>query len=222
MFKPVFKLLSALLNSKGIYLTKSINYLHRTKAIELNRFDFVRVSTLELVAFEINTKKVQGDVAELGVYKGDFSKDINTVFPDRNLYLFDTFQGFDTRDTQKEKSNKYSTGDQDFSDTSVELVLSKMPNPKNCIVKKGYFPETATGVDGKFCFVSLDADLYEPIYEGLKFFYPKLQKGGYIFIHDFNNDEYKGAREAVVQFCNENYISYTPIPDGCGTAIIAK
>ena len=47
-------------------------------------------------------------------------------------------------------------------------------------------------------------------------------KGGYIFIHDFNNDGYLGAREAVVKFCSENGLHYTPIPDACGSVIINK
>ena len=92
----------------------------------------------------------------------------------------------------------------------------------NCIIKKGYFPESAVGVDDRFCFVSIDADLYEPILSGLQFFYPKLESKGYIFVHDFNNDLYKGARKAVLEFCNANGINYLPIPDTCGTAIITK
>jgi len=64
--------------------------------------------------------------------------------------------------------------------------------------------------------------LYEPIYNGLHFFYPRLNKGGYIFVHDFNNDEYLGARDAVRQFSKEMSIGYTLIADAGGTAIITK
>ena len=97
-----------------------------------------------------------------------------------------------------------------------------MPFPKKCVPVKGFFPESAKDIDDQFVFVSLDADLYEPIYAGLNFFYPKLVSGGYIFIHDFNNSNYKGARKAVVQFCNEQKINFIPIPDSSGSAIIAK
>ena len=121
-----------------------------------------------------------------------------------------------------EKAENFSNGKQDFSATNIELVLSKIQNKHNCIVKKGFFPDTAIDVDDKFCFVNLDADLYQPIYEGLRFFYPKLEKGGYIFVHDFNNAEYRGAREAVLKFCREERLGYTPIPDNGGTAIISK
>jgi len=136
--------------------------------------------------------------------------------------LFDTFEGFDEKDISTEKQSSFSSGEQDFSDTSVELVLSKMKYRNNCIIKKGYFPASTDGVEDTFCFVSLDADLYEPILSGLHFFYPKLESKGYIFVHDFNNDLYKGARQAVIEFCSKNNIGYLPIPDSGGTAIITK
>ncbi|MCL2712186.1 MAG: TylF/MycF family methyltransferase [Methanomassiliicoccaceae archaeon] len=185
-------------------------------------FDYVRVSSLELVAEEIYDKAIDGAVAELGVYRGDFAKIINEAFPDRKLYLFDTFEGFDDRDTNIEKEKKFSEGDQDFSDTNIELVLSKMKHPENCIVKKGYFPDTAKDVNESFVFVSIDADLYEPIYNGLVYFYKNMEGGGVIFVHDYNNDVYKGAKEAVRKFCAENDIGYFPLSDACGTAVIIK
>ncbi|GHV10792.1 hypothetical protein FACS189491_00920 [Spirochaetia bacterium] len=146
----------------------------------LDSGDYVRASSLELIANEIYDKKIDGSVAELGVYRGDFAKIINEAFHDRKLYLFDTFEGFDERDVKLELKNNYSTGEQDFSKTSVELVLNKMKHKKNCIVRKGYFPETIYGEGGndltneRYAFVSIDVDLYEPMYKGLNYFYEKL------------------------------------------------
>ncbi len=181
-----------------------------------------RVATLELSAREIYRYKVEGETAEVGVYQGDFSRAINFFFPDRKLYLFDTFEGFDSRDKDFDKTRKLSDTDDDFSGTSEELVLSKMEHPENCIVRKGWFPDTAQGVDDRFCFVSLDADLYKPILAGLEFFYPRLNHGGVIMIHDFNNNDYKGAREAVKDFCDKNNIGYMCLPDARGSAVITR
>jgi O-methyltransferase len=219
--KFIFQKLSAVLSKKKVYLTRSLNYRKEFDKIPLN-IDYIRYSTLGLCYEEIIANHVSGNVAELGVYQGNFSMRLNVLFPDRKLYLFDTFEGFDQKDIQVEKKEGFSSGEQDFSDTSVEMVMKKMKHPENCIVRKGMFPSTAAGIEDRFCFVSLDADLYEPIYQGLKFFFPRLETGGYIFIHDFNNEGYKGAREAVVQYCKENNISYVPIPDSGGTAIITK
>ena len=97
-----------------------------------------------------------------------------------------------------------------------------MPVKNNVIVKKGWFPDTTTDIDDRFCFVSLDADLYKPIYSGLEFFYPCLEKGGYIFIHDFDSVTYPGYKQAVYDYCSKYNVSFVPILDRCCTAIITK
>jgi len=210
------------LKKNNVFIGNSLEYLHRKRELDKNHFDYVRVASLELISYEINLRQIKGNVAELGVYKGKFARQINRYFPDRVLYLFDTFEGFDQADVAKEKSQDLSQGDQDFSNTSVEAVLKVMPHPSQCKPIKGYFPESAKGVDDQFVFVSLDADLYDPLYAGLVFFYPKLVPGGYIFVHDFNNDHYKGARKAVETFCREQGINYMPLPDSCGSAVVMK
>jgi O-methyltransferase len=221
-FKSIYQPFAKLLASKKLHLAKSLEFNSSFKQELAYNLDFVRYTTLELCCNEIKSNNVNGNVAELGVYKGEFAKRINQLFPDKKLYLFDTFEGFDQKDISTEKQSNFSSGEQDFSDTSVELVLGKMKYRNNCIVKKGFFPESAIGVDDKFCFVSIDADLYEPILAGLRFFYPRLEPKGYIFVHDFNNDLYKGARKAMLEFCKENNIGYLPIPDSGGSAIITK
>lgn len=210
------------LKKKRIFISSSLAYLHREREIDQNYFDYTRLATLELISYEINKKKLIGNVAELGVYKGKFARYINLYFPDRLLYLFDTFEGFDKRDVQSETTKSLSSGEQDFSDTSVEAVLKRMPFPKNCKTMKGFFPDSVVNLNDNFVLVSLDTDLYEPIYAGLQFFYPKLVAGGYILIHDFNNDAYPGSRKAVEDFCRNQKINFLPIPDLGGSAIIVK
>lgn len=209
-------------NSRKVRINHSLNYYTRQRNIDRNYMDYIRLSTLELVAHELETKNIPGAVAELGVYKGKFARYINQYFPGRKLYLFDTFEGFNEKDVKKEQQEKLSAGDQDFSNTSVEEVMKRMPFPGQCVIRKGYFPDSAQGLEEQFVFVSIDTDLYEPIYNGLYFFYPRLQKGGYIFVHDYNNDGYKGAREAVEKFCTEQGLTRIPLPDSCGTAVICK
>ncbi|MCM3338746.1 TylF/MycF family methyltransferase [Paenibacillus sp. MER TA 81-3] len=186
--------------------------------------DYVRVSTLELISREIYSNNIEGAVAELGVYKGDFSKIINHLFKDRRLFLFDTFEGFSQRDVNFEKNHQLSNikvGH--LCDTTINTVLLKMNNPENCIVKKGYFPESAQDINNeKFAFVSIDTDLYTPTLEGLKFFYPRLEKGGYILIHDYNHVKYKGVKKAVKEFCKEEGLNYVPLSDYFGSVVIAK
>jgi len=75
----------------------------------------VRNATLELISKEINRYNVEGSAAELGVYKGNFAMQINYFLPDRKLYLFDTFEGFDSRETQNLTEPKISQAEQKIS-----------------------------------------------------------------------------------------------------------
>lgn len=163
-----------------------------------------------------------GSVAEVGVYRGDFARVINEAFADRRLYLFDTFEGFSTQDLTQSKDGTMGKdlGQKHFSNTSVELVLSKMPYPTQCNIKKGWFPQSATGLESeKFCFVNLDCDLYEPILAGLEFFYPKMVSGGVILIHEYFSQGYVGVKEAVREFYTRTGCNATKIPIGDSLSI---
>jgi len=219
--KLIYRIFSKLLSRWNYYFIKSLAFDPKERIVLRENLDFVRHKTLELCSAEITKKGIEGNVAELGVYKGDFAIKINEVFPNKTLYLFDTFAGFDNRDMVND-SQKFATTYQDFSDTHIETVLKRMPYPNLCVVKQGYFPDTAIDVKDTFCFVSIDADLYDPILNGLEYFYPRLEKNGYIFVHDFNNKHFKGAREAVVKYCISHNIGYVPIPDDGGSVIISK
>ncbi|AZV56560.1 TylF/MycF/NovP-related O-methyltransferase [Clostridium sp. AWRP] len=183
----------------------------------------IRLAILKLIAREVERGDIRGDVAELGVYQGKFAAAINALFPKRNIYLFDTFEGFDGRDIEIEKKNEFSRSEiGKFNDTSIDMVSSRLPYREQAIFKNGYFPDTAYGIDVNFAVVSLDADLYQPIYEGLKFFYPRMSVGGYMIIHDYNNTQFSGVRKAVQQFCREENVFVVPICDLHGTAVIVK
>lgn len=63
-------------------------------------------------------------------------------------------------------------------------------------------------------------DLYDPIYAGLEYFYPRMEKGGYIVVHDCRSKNFDGARAALLDFCKKNHIGYMCMPDDLGSAII--
>ncbi len=186
--------------------------------------DKVQHGLTQLIGHEVYRQNIEGAIAELGVFRGFNASVMNQFFPDRKLYLFDTFEGFDPRDVEADKQLGYDTNNyHDFSDTSIELVMSKMSHKENVVIRKGWFPESASGLeDETFCFVSIDVDLYKPIYEGLRWFYPRLAKGGYIVVDDFNWCDYRGARKAVHDFTREVGVSYVPIPNTTGSAVIGK
>jgi O-methyltransferase len=205
----------------GVIIAAPMHSLRKTRNHSVLFGEYIRASSLELVAREIHEHQVPGAVAELGVYRGEFARLINAAFPEKPLYLFDTFSGFAESDLKKEIDTMAPPGA--FSNTSISTVMSKMTFKQNCIIKEGLFPHSAADCKNeRFCFVSIDADLYNPICEGLRYFYSRLSPGGYIFVHDYNNLNYPGAKRALRQFCLENNVPYFPLSDASGSAIIAR
>lgn len=190
--------------------------------------DYCRYRTFEYIAEELIEQNVDGEVAELGVFRGLFASLISKKFPTKNIYLFDTFEGFDPKEGEREflEGNCNEEFLVSHKDTSVSRMLSVMPNQEKCKVFKGLFPQTVTKeAEGKkFAFVSIDVDFEESIYQGLAFFYPRLSEGGVIFVHDYNSAYLKGVKKAVLRY--ENEIGYRlkrlPISDRAGTLIILK
>lgn len=188
----------------------------------------MRLSTMRLIAREIREKDIPGAAAELGVFQGEFSAEINRSLPDRKIYLFDTFQGFDERDLsiEREINDGKRAWHPDFSDTSVGTVRERLPHPEMARFVKGFFPESIETVpeaaQERFCLVSLDPDLYEPVKRGLEFFFPRLSRGGAIMIHDYNSMQFPGVGKAVREFCSENGISCLPLGDLHGTAVVFR
>ena len=166
-------------------------------------------------ARDVREQCLRGAVAEVGVFQGETARYLNEFFPDRSLYLFDTFCGFAEQDVALESAKGYSAACAgNFQDTSVELVLSKMPHPENVVIKAGYFPETAENLRDMFVLARLDADLYKPTSAGLEFFARRMAPGGIILIHDYYTESYAGVRAAVDEFMRESGRRLRRLPAG--------
>jgi len=179
--------------------------------------DDVRYATLALAIARLDHHQIAGDFAEIGVYRGVTSSFIHRQAPDRTLYLFDTFEGFPEQDLEHD-------GDQRFKDTSQQKVEQLIGDTRNIIFRKGYFPDTAAGLEDKqFALVMLDVDLYQPALEVLRFFYPRLTRGGYVFLHDFNSPEAnRGISRAATEFLADKPELLIEIPDFHGSVLFRK
>lgn len=192
--------------------------------------DYFRFRTFEFCAREIKKNNIPGSLAELGVFRGAFASLINETFTDRKLFLFDTFESFNPDEYKKELELGRVGGTNGFfnahANTNENILLSNLPNSNICTICKGYFPQTIPEnvYEEKFAFVSLDVDLEESTYQGLKFFYPRLNENGFIFLHDYTTHWLQGIKEAVNRYENDNNIilKKVPIADRGGTLIITK
>lgn len=147
---------------------------------------------------------LEGDIAELGVYKGGGALVIARAMqearadlglPEHKLYLFDSFEGMPL--TSGDDAQVHAQGD--FGDTSVEAVAVVMAPFPFAILRKGFIPESLTGLeDRRFSFVHCDLDLYKSTLDGLNFFYPRLTPGGVLLFDDYGLRIYEHAEKKAV------------------------
>ena len=189
----------------------------------LRTFD-ARVAMMRLLAEQIHEESIPGDVAELGVFRGDFAVLINAAFPDRTIHLFDTFEGFPAKDIEAEQEQGFSKAKVgDFSETAKDIVDKRLLYPEKAVFHKGYFPVTFRGCENlRFSFVSVDADLYAPTAAALPRFWDRLSPGGVLLIHDVNSMQFTGAGKAVRDFCREKKLLPMPICDLHGSVVLRK
>ena len=180
-----------------------------------------------LYAFILNIKHcladgVAGDFAELGVWRGN-SAAVLAHFAaqnDRNVYLFDTFTGFDARDLCGVDAHRKA----EFTETSLDAVRRVVGNDAHTTYVPGFFPESVTPAAecATYAVVNIDCDLHAPTKAALEFFYPRMAPGGILFVHDYASGVWPGVAQAVDELRAATGESLVLLPDKSGTAIIRK
>lgn len=186
-----------------------------------NSGDLTRFYLFNLIFEQIFKERLEGDLAELGVYKGNTAALLANFgrTAGKTTYLFDTFQGFSQEDIRGVDAGKRM----EFADTSLETVRSLVGVERvNYVV--GHFPESTGSMthDLAFSLVHLDCDLYAPMKAGLEYFYPRIVAGGFLVIHDYASLHWDGAERAVDEFLADKRERVVPIPDKAGTAVLRK
>ena len=106
----------------------------------------------------------------------------------------------------------------------MEKVLSIMPYPEKVTVRPGFFPDSLEGLDERFCLVSLDVDFYQTTLDGLRYFWPRLEKGGCLMLHDWGSPGLPGVKAALADYERElgGTIPAVPLCDVGGSLILCK
>ncbi len=184
--------------------------------------DYVTHAGTELICREIHERAIEGAIAELGVASGLWARTANRHLPDRLMYLFDTFSGFDPRDLASDA--EAGLGDEPpylMSPVSVDAVIRVLPDPERAVFRVGWFPESAAGLEGvRFALVHIDVGVMSATLEGLRYFHPRLAPGGTIIIEDYNNRHAPGVRRAVDQFLAGISVATTVWPNRGGALLI--
>jgi len=153
---------------------------------------------------------LEGDFAELGVYRGGSALILGLSDPDRVLHLFDTFQGHpDLHNADHDRPGSHLVGT--LGDTNaaavVELLKEHGVERGQCWV--GTFPYAVdVSLMSRFALVHVDVDLWASATAALHIFPDKLVPGGVLVMDDYHTDECPGVLEAVEAWARLHQTEY--------------
>ncbi len=155
-----------------------------------DRLEFLRSKAIEVAALD-------GDVCEVGVYKGGSALLLcEAAGPNGHVFLIDTFSGM-----PRESAHDNHHREGDFGDTSMAYVRQVLAGQRNYSLLRQVFPaDTALLEQRRFKLVHIDADLYESYAACLEFFFPRLAPGGYLILDDYGATSCLGAKRATDEF----------------------
>lgn len=131
---------------------------------------------------------VPGHVVELGCHEGHSAvlmrKVMDYYAPDRQLHVYDSFEGLPEIDTN-DGETPYYTGQ---LKTTKSVLIRNFKRYGVCVpeIHEGWFSDTLSSeLPDRICFAHLDGDLYQSILASLEHVYPRLSKGAICLIDDY-------------------------------------
>jgi hypothetical protein len=159
-------------------------------------------------------------IAEIGVFKGEFSKKIFESLTPSELHLIDIFEG-NTCSGDKDGNNIVWTNLSDEYSSLKELYK----NEKNVFIHKGNSFDVLSSFDNEyFDLIYIDGDhRYLGVKKDLEVSYSKVKTNGFICGHDYTTSMFVDVVNAVNEFCNEKSLSIEFLTkDGCPSFCIRK
>lgn len=156
-----------------------------------------KLNFVEYMAGVVLNNNILGDIAECGVYKGGSARLLATIFPNKKIYLFDSFEGMLENDELK--SGHHIKGH--FNDTSLESVKQYLSDKNNCLYFSGWIPESTNFLSNEiFSLVHIDLDLYQSTKSAIEIFWPRLSIGGIMIFDDIDWPPCPGVNLAIQEF----------------------
>jgi O-methyltransferase len=147
-------------------------------------------------------KDLPGDLVELGCFKGGSAVNLSRLakWTGRRLHLFDSFEGLPApQEGDKEhlvlselQFHTYEGGGYAGSLEEVKENVRRYGVLDVCEFHKGFFNETLPGWDATLVFAYVDADLTSSVRDCLKYVWPLLQEGSYLFTDEAHHTEIAG------------------------------
>jgi hypothetical protein len=160
--------------------------------------------------------QLEGNSAEIGVFKGYTSKFIHMMMPSKTHYCYDTFCGILGSDSTIDyhKNGEFAC--------SLEDVKRNINMP-NVIYKSGYFPDTFDEYNEKFCFVHSDTDTYVGTQNTIKYFCDRMVTGGKILFDDYEWQNCPGVKKAIEEFVlHDTQFEHIPLRNTTQYVLVKK
>jgi rfaE bifunctional protein nucleotidyltransferase chain/domain len=166
---------------------------------EASRYSVNSMDKLALLAKELlSVAHLDGDIADLGAYRGGTSLLMRRLAPNKHLHLFDTWQGtpYDD-DLCHHKKGEWATSLTDC----MNLLVNNDPL---ITYHEGVFPQSAPlGIGGGgervYSFVYVDMDVYRSTIDAIDFFWPRLVMGGKLVFDDWEWVPCGGVKKAILE-----------------------
>lgn len=144
-----------------------------------------------IVNHKNDISKLKGDIIECGVWKGGFSIFLADTFKDKNIWVADSFDGFQplSESTYEYAGERHHPNYNSTIKVSLEEVQSnfKKYNLEGDRIKflKGFVKDTlpTSGIQD-IALLRIDVDAYSATLEVLDELYDKVVSGGYIIFDD--------------------------------------
>lgn len=155
--------------------------------------------------------KLDGDVIECGVYRGNttrlLGRRMRDLAPTKNLFACDSFEGFPQDGILDSDLGpfrfRFKIRRKFKHALDVPYRLSKFFDAYGVRgnVVKGFFSDTLPKLTPReYCFIFIDCDLYESHLDCLNVLYDQLVPGGVIVFDDYAQPKWPGASRAVDDF----------------------
>jgi O-methyltransferase len=150
--------------------------------------------TEQLAIIQAIYKAPAGAVVECGTYLGGSAVNLSLACRDTNrlLYIFDSFEGL-PEPSQADRNHlvpsssevhRYAKGYWKGPLETVRANLRKFGYAEVCHFNKGYFEETLPKFEAPVAVAFCDVDLVDSLRTCLKYIWPMIVEGGYLFTHE--------------------------------------
>lgn len=185
-----------------------------------------RVAALCEAVRYVERAGVPGAIVECGVWRGGsvmaIAKTLLAVgSKERDLFLFDTFEGMTPPDQNDVSIDGQSAGSlsqsHEMSEEDLFWCYAPLDAVRNAVLSTGYPADRVHFIKGRvedtvpadaperIALLRLDTDWYQSTHHEMVHLYPRLQRSGVLVIDDYGH--WLGARKAVDEYLAANRIN---------------